>query len=86
MKNLEEIYSLLNKFLEKTKFIALDNPTIADFSVVTHITTLEIFVPINVERFPKLAEWKERVAGLPCYAVSVPGLKKSAAFFQSKNK
>lgn len=83
MKSVEEIYSLLNTFLEKTKFIAGDSVTVADFSVISTVSVGELLVPVDEARFPKLAEWEKKIKELPCYSVSVPGLKKVEAYLST---
>lgn len=76
VKTIEELYALLNTFLEKTKFIAGDTLTIADFCIITTVSSGELFVPIDEAKFPKLVDWAKRIKELPCYAAGLPGLKK----------
>lgn len=81
---MEEIYSLLNTFLEKTKFIATDNVTVADLSIIAMISSSELLIPISEDKFPKLADWVKRVKELPYYTANLSGLKKFEAMMLSK--
>lgn len=80
---MEEIYRLLNTFLEKTEYIAGDNLTIADFSIIASVSCGELMVPVDQAKFPKLVEWENKLKKLPCYSAGVPGLKKWETWFLS---
>lgn len=54
-----EVYRLSEKFLETSNYIACDHITIADFSAVTTLTTLEVFVP-EISNYPRVAAYIER--------------------------
>jgi glutathione S-transferase len=41
-KKMEESYEWLNKFLENQKFVAGDNLTIADLSIIASVSTAEV--------------------------------------------
>lgn len=69
-------FALLNTLLEKSKYAAGDEVTIADFCLIACITTLEFYVPIDNEKYPKLSEWDKRIRELPYYHVSEPGLER----------
>lgn len=81
---MEEIYGILNTFLEKTKFIAGDDLTVADFSIIATISGIEFMIPIAKDKFPKLVDWTKRIKELPCYSPSLPGLKKFEAIVSPK--
>ncbi|XP_026681973.1 glutathione S-transferase 1-like [Diaphorina citri] len=59
IRRTRDVYSLVEKFLEKWTYIACDHITIADFSIVTTLTTLEVFVP-EISNYPKVAAYIER--------------------------
>lgn len=67
LKVVNETYGFLNTFLEKTKWIAADQLTIADFSIFTSLTTLELYVPVDTEKHPNVIRWMEQVKNLPYY-------------------
>ncbi|XP_031620849.1 glutathione S-transferase E14-like [Contarinia nasturtii] len=52
-----EQFDILENFLTENEFIACDTMTIADFSVVTIVSTMDMIVPVVVESWPKLHNW-----------------------------
>ncbi|XP_055921909.1 glutathione S-transferase 1-like [Eupeodes corollae] len=48
-------------------FMAGENMTIADFSILSTISTYEAFTTITETRTPKLAAWLKRMTALPYY-------------------
>lgn len=70
-----ELYALLNTLLERTAFIADDNVTIADFSMIAALSAFNLFVRIDEEKYPKLYNWYNEMLTLPCYEASVPGYR-----------
>lgn len=86
-ENVEEaiqLHDLLEKLLEKNDFIAGQNVTVADFSVITDLTCLNVFVPLDEEQHPRLAGWMKKIQELPCYQAGVPGLKSYEEMVRSK--
>lgn len=73
-------------FLSKTKWAAGDNVTIADYSWISTISTLELLVPIAEEKFPKLVNWRNRVKALPAYEANKEGLQSFKEIWESKMK
>lgn len=67
LKVVNETYGYLNTFLEATKWIAADQMTIADFSIFTMLTNLELYVPIDKEKFSNVARWMDQILALPYY-------------------
>ncbi|CAG9854752.1 unnamed protein product [Phyllotreta striolata] len=65
---LEESFSIVEKFLECTDYVAGDRLTIADFSLVSSITSWSAFLPIQAVRFPKISAWLHKLQSLPYYA------------------
>ncbi|XP_021190410.3 glutathione S-transferase 1 [Helicoverpa armigera] len=51
-------YDTMDRYLQKSKFVAGDNLTVADVSCIASISTLEFMVPIH-EKYAKLREWFE---------------------------
>ncbi|KAL9919038.1 glutathione S-transferase 1-like [Glossina fuscipes fuscipes] len=62
-----KIYDLLEVFLKSAPYIAGSNVTIADFSIVSTVTTLLAFIDIDVSKYPKLSTWLKRMESLPHY-------------------
>ncbi|KAF5270028.1 hypothetical protein FQR65_LT05827 [Abscondita terminalis] len=71
----DKAFEILNSFLDKSKWVAGDNLTIADFSLISTVTSLECIVPLDFKKYPKIAEWIQRVQELPYYNVTAKGLK-----------
>nr|AIL23541.1 glutathione S-transferase epsilon [Tenebrio molitor] len=74
IQRVEEAYGFVEKFLQGQDWIAGDAVTIADFSIIPSITTLDLVVPIDPERFPNVVAWIGRAEKLPCYDVNKRGL------------
>ncbi|XP_066151501.1 uncharacterized protein [Euwallacea fornicatus] len=72
---LKEAYQILDKILEKsqTQYVAGNNVTIADFSIITSVTTWSVLEPF--QEFPNLKKYVERFQKLPCYESNVEGLE-----------
>lgn len=66
-KALAEAIGYLEKFLEKSDYLAGDDTTIADFSAATLLSTINIRLPIRSDEYPKLSDWLNRIESLPYY-------------------
>lgn len=75
MKEIEEAFTTLNTLLEKSKFTAGDEVTVADISLIACVTSLEYYVPVDEVKYPKLASWVKKIQALPFYELNEPGLK-----------
>ncbi|CAH1113927.1 unnamed protein product [Psylliodes chrysocephalus] len=65
---IEESFTITEKFLEKSNYVAGDQLSIADFSFVTTITSWSgAFAPLSEAKFPKIAAWIKRMQQLPYY-------------------
>ncbi|EDW85745.1 uncharacterized protein Dwil_GK23233 [Drosophila willistoni] len=65
---LNEAYALLEQFLNDHSFMAGDHLTIADFSLVSTLSTLHLsYAPIQASKYPKLSSWLGRLSALPYY-------------------
>jgi len=61
-------YEMLNTFLKDNDYMVGGHVTIADFSIVTTVSTLNLtFAPIDETLFPKLTAWLRRLQKLPYY-------------------
>ncbi|BFG03230.1 glutathione S-transferase 1 [Drosophila madeirensis] len=83
---LSGVYESLNTFLKSTDYLAGNNLTIADFSVIAVLSGTSIFLEVDATKFPNLAGWVERIKKLPYYE-EVNGSKVSqfTNFMKSKN-
>lgn len=65
---INKAYEFAEKFLEGQKWIAGDNVTIADFSLVATITSLDYHVKIDSKVYPNITEWLKRAQALPWFS------------------
>ncbi|XP_044270688.1 glutathione S-transferase 1-like [Tribolium madens] len=63
----EEIYSFLEAFLEGKLWMAGDSVTIADYSLITTISALNVLVKIDRFVYPNLITWVKNLEQLPVY-------------------
>lgn len=77
IRSLQEVYSYLEKLLEKTEYLTGDTLTIADLCCVASVSSAAIIIPLSSEKYPKLFQWFARCRKLPYYnEVSCKGLGK----------
>ncbi|KAH8277818.1 hypothetical protein KR018_007956 [Drosophila ironensis] len=62
-----ECHDFVEKFLEGHDYIAGSQLTIADFSLISSVTSLAAFVDFDPEKYPKTAAWIRRLEQLPYY-------------------
>ncbi|KAH8297207.1 hypothetical protein KR044_006693 [Drosophila immigrans] len=68
-----EVYNLMEAFLKDHDYIAGDNITIADFSLISPISSLVGYVEIDTTKFSKLTAWVKRMEKLPYYSENAIG-------------
>uniref|UniRef100_A0A8D8DC18 glutathione transferase n=1 Tax=Culex pipiens TaxID=7175 RepID=A0A8D8DC18_CULPI len=67
LKPVEEAIDFLEIYLSDSHFVACDELTVADFSIVATLSTLESVCPIEESRWPKVHDWYGRMRQLPYY-------------------
>lgn len=72
---IHDCYNLLEIFLKDSSWLAGNHVTIADFNVVTGIDVANYLVPIEEKKYPRLAQWYQRVKSLPFYGVTEAGFQ-----------
>ncbi|KAM8712806.1 hypothetical protein ACLKA7_013178 [Drosophila subpalustris] len=70
-----EVYDFLETFLKDNDYIAGDHLTIADFSVVSTVTSLPVFLEIDAAKYVKLTAWIKRLEKLPYYSENSVGVQ-----------
>ncbi|CAH0546305.1 unnamed protein product [Brassicogethes aeneus] len=78
--NAYEALDFLDKFLKGKKFAAGDNLTLADISLVSSISSLNVIIPIDRQKFTNVARWFDEVSALPFYKANVEGLNDFKVF------
>lgn len=75
----------LDKFLESGKWLAGDNPTIADTSIYASVSNL-IAIDWDMSSFPNIQRWLQLCASLPGAAENNEGAKAIAEAFKKNIK
>ncbi|KAK4877102.1 hypothetical protein RN001_009608 [Aquatica leii] len=70
-----QVYEFLDKFLEGSTWVAGNNVTLADFSLLSTITTLDDLVPIDSNKYANIIAWIKRGEQLPYYHANATGLE-----------
>nr|WJR88237.1 glutathione S-transferase epsilon 1 [Agrotis ipsilon] len=73
-------YETLERYLQKTKFVACDHITVADICLVASLTTSAVWVPLD-DKFTKIKAWLKTLAEEDWYKKgNLPGLKQYIEF------
>nr|NP_001296006.1 glutathione S-transferase 1-like [Plutella xylostella]AHW45905.1 glutathione S-transferase [Plutella xylostella] len=57
LASIESSYATLELYLERSRFVAADHLTIADFGVLSTTLALRHILPIDANKFPKISAW-----------------------------
>ncbi|KAJ8718208.1 hypothetical protein PYW07_006138 [Mythimna separata] len=86
IENLDEAYGILEKYLQKTKYVAANHLTIADVSLVAGISSINVLVPVNA-KYTRVHAWWNSLKEEDWYkSANVPGLAQYEEFMKSKLK
>ncbi|XP_004537629.1 glutathione S-transferase 1 [Ceratitis capitata] len=78
------VYERLESFLQEHPFVAGENLTVADFSLIVTISSLFTYAELVESKYPKIADWVRRLEQLPYYAEGNDvGLKQYQAIVKS---
>ncbi|XP_017038680.1 glutathione S-transferase 1-like [Drosophila ficusphila] len=81
-----EVYDFVETFLKGQEYIAGNQLTIADFSIVSTVTSLVAFVDIDPVKYPGITAWIKKLEKLPYYEeANGKGTRQLVAIFKSKN-
>ncbi|KAJ3663899.1 hypothetical protein Zmor_008117 [Zophobas morio] len=76
----EQVYAFLEAFLDDGKpWMAGDCLTVADYNLYATVSAGDVLVPIDGQKYPKVATWFEKVGNLP----EAEATKKGLAIFES---
>ena len=56
IENVHDAYAILEKYLQKTKYVAGDHFTVADLSLVIAISSYNVYVPVDA-KYTRIHEW-----------------------------
>ncbi|EDV55078.1 glutathione S-transferase 1 [Drosophila erecta] len=62
-----EVYDFLETFLAGNDCVAGSQLTIADFSIISTVSSLEAFVQVDAGKYPRIAAWIKRLQQLTYY-------------------
>ncbi|XP_044270060.1 uncharacterized protein LOC123014841 [Tribolium madens] len=79
----EEVYSFLEAFLEGKQWMTGDSVTVADYSLIATISSLNVLVKIDPVKYSKLNTWVKNVEKLPAYEANKSGLEQFVGYVNS---
>lgn len=84
-------YGILETFLTSDPFLVCNDPTIADICIANTLLVLDIYAPIQKQKYPKILDWIERVRNtVPVFdeisAYPLNEFRKMVHRFMCKNK
>lgn len=83
--SVHQAYEFMESFLANSLFLVGDLVTIADFSCVSSLSSLDLFMPVDAEKYPKVVAWFNRIKELPYYEeANGKGLQMAAELFKDK--
>lgn len=84
--SVRDALDVLEIFLTEFQYVAANHLTVADFAIVSTVSTILAIVPdISVGTWPKVAAWIKRLEALPYYAeIQTPNLKMIGGIFAAK--
>ncbi|XP_067634056.1 glutathione S-transferase 1-1-like [Eurosta solidaginis] len=65
--NIASVYETVNNFLRHKPYVAGVHLTIADFSLITTIISMAVFLEIDTSKYPKLSTWMKNLEKLPYF-------------------
>lgn len=90
VKSAQEAYAYVESFLADGQYLVGDTMTVADLSVITTLTQLRKFIPIDGVKCPRTIAWIGRIERLPYFGeINTTMLNDSMAYVEkirSKNK
>nr|6KEQ_AA Chain AA, Glutathione S-transferase E14 [Drosophila melanogaster]6KEQ_BA Chain BA, Glutathione S-transferase E14 [Drosophila melanogaster]6KER_AA Chain AA, Glutathione S-transferase E14 [Drosophila melanogaster]6KER_BA Chain BA, Glutathione S-transferase E14 [Drosophila melanogaster] len=73
-RKLTEAYIIMERYLENSDFMAGPQLTLADLSIVTTLSTVNLMFPLS--QFPRLRRWFTAMQQLDAYEANCSGLEK----------
>lgn len=65
MNSIEQCYPILEGFLENHPFVCGDELSVADFSCFASVYSMDKYVPIDNDKYPKSRAWVNRMNEIP---------------------
>ncbi|KAH8392741.1 hypothetical protein KR215_008681 [Drosophila sulfurigaster] len=70
-----EVYDFMEAFLKDNDYVAGNQLTVADFSLISTISSSQAYVEIESSKWPRLSAWVKRMEELPYYSENSNGAK-----------
>ncbi|XP_060655653.1 glutathione S-transferase 1-like [Drosophila nasuta] len=70
-----EVYDFVESFLKDHDYIAGDKLTVADFSLISSVSSLTAYLEIDATKYPNTTAWIKRLEQLPYYSANDVGKK-----------
>lgn len=76
---------LLETFLQNDNYLVGNSVTLADFCCAPTVITMELVITIDVDKYPKILEWIERLNELPYFVQqNAEKMKEFQVIFQNR--
>ncbi|XP_060655654.1 glutathione S-transferase 1-like [Drosophila nasuta] len=82
---LVEVYDFVETFLKDHDYVAGDQLTVADFSLISTVASLPAYVEIDPVKYVNITAWIKRLEKLPYYSVNDVGNKQFIAAVKGTN-
>ncbi|KAJ3663886.1 hypothetical protein Zmor_008106 [Zophobas morio] len=79
-------YGFLESFLDGREWVAGENLSIADYSLLASISTLNLLISVDEEMFPRVIAWLKKCEELPECEDNKKGLQEMSLLVQTKLK
>ncbi|KAK4876453.1 hypothetical protein RN001_012875 [Aquatica leii] len=86
VEEMNDSYEILDAFLKNRKWAAGDDLSLADFSLISTVTTTDVFVPVDTDKYKNIATWIKRAEELPYYHANQDGLNNFKAVISSNKQ
>lgn len=84
LQAIHDAFGFIEAFLKEHDYVAGDKLTIADFSLISSISSVVAYLEIDPVKYPKLSAWVKRLEQLPYYSANSEGAQLFVANVKSK--
>ncbi|EDW01760.1 glutathione S-transferase E14 [Drosophila grimshawi] len=85
-RKLCEAYDIMEHYLTDQQFMAGEQLTLADISIVTTLSTVNLMFPVTAQRWPQLHRWFAIMQQLDAYELNLLGLEKLREIIEQLGK
>lgn len=86
LKNFRKACAIMERFFEHGPFLCGDHLSIADFSCIATISSMDSFLPIEQSKYPKLVKWMATMKSFSFYEMNKKGAEDVQEFMRNKIK